>query len=271
MDLPEFALTNRVAIVTGGGRGIGKAVALAFARAGANLIIVDIDAPEAEASAEEVRTLHRKSQAVPLDVRSIEQVEHMVQKALEEFGRIDILVNNVGGSMGLRFPIMELNEDEWDLVVTQNLKTVFLCSKAVAKVMISQKRGNIINIASIAGLGPYPNNAQYGAAKAGVINLTQTMAWEWSAYNIRVNAIAPGLIATRVTERIYGEHPDFLQQVLRAIPLQRIGRPEDIAGAAIYLASDASDYVTGQTIMVCGGAPNLYQAGVKLPPSIRKP
>ncbi|MFC2002974.1 SDR family NAD(P)-dependent oxidoreductase [Chloroflexota bacterium] len=253
MEVSRFALTDKVAIVTGGGRGIGKGIALSFAKAGANLVIAEIDAPEAEVSAEEIRALGRKALAVPTDARSSQQVENMLQKALNKFGRIDILVNNVGGSLALRFPILDMSEDEWDMIITLNLKSVFLCSKAVAKVMIDQKRGNIINIASVGGLGPYPNNAHYGAAKAGVINLTQSMAWEWAPYNIRVNAIAPGGTATRVLDKLYGERPDLLQERLKLIPLQRLGKPEDIGDAAIYLASDASDYVTGETIMVTGG------------------
>jgi NAD(P)-dependent dehydrogenase (short-subunit alcohol dehydrogenase family) len=147
-----------------------------------------------------------------------------------------------------------MTEDEWDVTLEQNLKPTFVCGKTVARVMIKQQKGSIVNVASIGGFGPLPNNAQYGAAKAGIVSLTQSMAWEWAPHHIRVNAVAPGVTSTPATDILLKNDPNAFQEHFKSIPLGRIGKPEDIAGAAIYLASDAADYVTGQIIMVTGGA-----------------
>ncbi len=252
MSLSLFSLAGKVAIVTGAGRGIGKAIALGLADAGADVVIAARTASDIEITANEVIAKGRKALAVPADVRLSDQVTNLVEKAMAKFGRIDILVNNAGGSFTAS--AMELSEGGWDAIVRENLKSVFLCSKAAAKVMIEQKKGNIVSIASIAGLRAYLDNIAYGAAKAGIINLTKTLSVDLAPYNIRVNAIAPGYIATTGILQVQKDMPkERMQERLALTPLGRLGQPEDIVGAVIYLASDASSYVTGQTLVIDGG------------------
>ena len=250
MILKKFALTDKVAIVTGGGKGIGRGIALGFAEVGANVVIADVDGAAAEATAAEIRDIGQRTLVMTADVRDSGQVAKVVEQTLQEFGRIDILLNNVGGTFII--PTLEMSENAWDALLRVNLKTVFLCSKAVARSMMEQRKGNIINIVSIESHKASPGVAAYGAAKAGIVNLTQSLAGEWGPYNIRVNAIAPGFIVTPGGARTW-KTPEREAEILRAIPLKRTGQPEDIAGAAIYLASEASDYVSGQTIFVDGG------------------
>lgn len=247
MILSKFALTDKIVIVTGAGRGIGKGLALGFAEAGANIVVAARTVAEIEAVAAEIRQMGRKALAVPTDVRQSDQINNMVQKTLDEFGRIDVLINNAGGSFVVM--AMDMSENAWDSIVRENLKPVFLCSKIVGKVMLDQKKGNIINISSGAGEGASPGLCAYGASKAGVINLTRTLALEWAPH-VRVNCIAPGAIETpglRATSSAQ------LDGAVANIPLGRMGQPEDIATAAIYLASDAAEWVTGITIDVDGG------------------
>jgi len=247
MILSKFSLEDKVAIVTGSGRGIGKGIALGFAQAGAHVVTCSRTAEQAEATAAEIRALGRRSIAVPTDVRESVQVENLAKKAMEEFGRIDILVNNAGGSFYL--PALELSERAWDALIRENLKPVFICSKAVVKVMIDQKKGAIINISSVAGTDAISGLSAYGASKAGIVNLTKTLAMEWAPYNIRINCIAPGFVAS---EGFFQTTAD--PEALRVrIPLGRFATVEDIALPAIFLASDASDYITGETIVVKGG------------------
>lgn len=247
MSLNSFSLADKVAIVTGAGRGIGKAIALGLADVGASVIVAARTASDIENTAAEIEKKGRKALAIPTDVRLSDQVNNLINSTIKEFGKVDILVNNAGGSFNV--PIMNMSEGGWDAIVRENLKSVFLCSQTTAKVMIDQKSGTIINIASIAGLEAYIFNASYGAAKAGVISLTKTMAVELAKYNIRVNAIAPGFIATEGVLQLIGHYPEVSKQ----IPLARLGNPEDIVGGVIYLASDASLYVTGATLVIDGG------------------
>ncbi len=177
MILEKFALRDKIAIVTGGGRGIGKGIAWGFAEAGAHVVVADIDASAAEATAAEIHAIGQRALALPIDVRYSDQVANMVERTLEEFAHIDILVNNVGGTFRVTF--LEMTEKAWDAVIRENLKTTFLCSKAVSKAMIEQKRGSIINIVSIEGIRSFRGGSAYGAAKAGIMNLTQTLASEW--------------------------------------------------------------------------------------------
>jgi len=261
MSSSLFNLDGKVAIVTGAGRGIGKAIALGLADAGADVVVAARTAADIEATAEEIKAKGRKSLPVPTDVRAGDQVSNLVEKSMAEFGRIDIMVNNAGGSF--MAGTMDLSEGGWDAIVRENLKSVFLCSKAVAKVMIDQKEGNIVSIASIAGIASYTPCAPYGAAKAGVVNFTKTLAVELAPYNIRVNAIAPGFIATGGFLQLLSMEPDTGLEVagdklqvtgyLERIPLNRYGKGEDITGGVIYLVSDASSYVTGQTLVIDGG------------------
>ncbi|MFC1914434.1 SDR family NAD(P)-dependent oxidoreductase [Chloroflexota bacterium] len=251
--LSKFSLEDRVAIVTGSGSGLGKGIALAFAQDGAHIVVAELDASKGKATAEEVRALGRKALPIATDVLDSEQVKVLVDKTVAEFGRIDILVNNVGGTPAKRAPVVFMPEDVWDGILNLNLKGTFLCSRAVSRVMMDQGSGNIINISSRAGLMPFPSQAPYGVAKAGIVNFTGSLALQLAPYHIRVNAIAPTMVATRNTghHRYLGDMDERVQK--RGVPLGRVGRVEDIALAAIYLASDASDYVTGITIPVMGG------------------
>jgi len=256
VDSTLFTLEGKVAIVTGAGRGIGKSIALGLADAGADVVVCARTAADVEATAEEIRAKGRRSLPLPTDVRLAEQIASLVEKSVAEFGRIDILVNNAGGSFIAA--TTDLSEGGWDAIVRENLKSVFLCSKAAARVMIDQKSGNIVNIASIAGTASYTLCAPYGAAKAGLINFTSTLAVELAPYNIRVNAIAPGFIATGGFLQLLNAEPGEVKPeekggLLPNIPLGRYGQPEDIVGATVFLTSDASSYVTGQTLVIDGG------------------
>lgn len=252
MSLSLFSLEGKVAIVTGAGRGIGKAIVLGLADVGADVVVAARTASEIEAIANEITAKGRRALAMPTDVRLHDQVSNLMEKTVAQFGKIDILVNNAGGSFSV--PTLELSEGGWDAIMRENLKSVFLCSKAAAEVMIKQEKGSIINISSVAGFIPYSSNAAYGAAKAGVINFTMTMALDLAPYNIRVNSIAPGYIATEGSFQAQKADSELIQKRIASIPLGRHGEAQDIVGAVIYLASEASSYVTGQTFVIDGGA-----------------
>lgn len=251
MNLSLFSLQGQVAIVTGAGRGIGKAIALGLADAGADVVVAARTVSQIESTAGEIVAKGRKALAIPTDVRWSEQVDNLIEKTIAQFGKIDVLVNNAGGSFAAS--TLELTERGWDALMAENLRSVFLCSKAAAKVMIKQRKGSIINISSVAGFRPYSSNAAYGAAKAGVINLTMTMALDLAPYNIRVNCIAPGSIATEGALQIQRSDPELMERRLASIPLGRLGQTWDIVGAVIYLASEASSYMIGQTLVIDGG------------------
>jgi len=254
--LSSFELRDKVAIVTGSGQGMGKAIALGFAEAGADVAVVELNSATAEATGDGIRALGRKALVINTDVLDHVQVKSMVEKTLREFGSIDILVNCVGGPLGLIAPIIETGEDDWDRLVAFNLKTAFLCCKEVAKVMVARRKGSIVNIASTAAFGPRPDivpHGAYGAAKAGVINLTRTLAYEIAPYQVRVNCIAPGTTDTPMSADYFRQNPGALELRLRTIPLGRLGKVEDIASMSLFLASDAASFITGETIMVSGG------------------
>ena len=251
MDLSMFSLTGKVAIVTGAGRGVGQAIALGFAQAGADVVVAARTVADIEDTAAKIKVEGRKALAIPTDVRNVDQVTNMLHKTLDLFSRVDILVNNVGGTFYAQ--VLDMSAHAWEAIIKENLSSTFICSKIIGEVMVKQKAGNIINISSVAGLAPYPGAAHYAAAKAGIVSLTKSLAVEWAPYNIRVNAIAPGFLETPGTDRFYQEHPKARQDRLKRIPLGRLGKPADIVGVAIYLASDASAYVTGETIVVNGG------------------
>ena len=246
----QFSLEGKVAIVTGSGRGIGKTTALMMAQAGAAVTVLARTAVDVENTAAEIRAQGGKALAVPTDVRDSEMIANMVDKTLEEFGRIDVLVNNAGASFPL--PTLQLSEGGWDALLRENLKAPFLCSKAAAEVMIKQGGGSIINISSTEGMRSAATNAAYAAAKAGVINLTRSLAVEWAQYNIRVNCICPGFIWNPGMPQAM-EQDTGLKEKLDSVPMKRIGNQEEIAGAVIYLASDLSSYTSGAVIAIDGG------------------
>ncbi len=251
MDPSRALLTDKVAVITGGGDGIGKGIALAFARFGAHVVIADRNAGAGERAAAEVRALGRKALAVTTDIRNFEQVKAMTTRAVDELGGVDILVNNAGGGRPQSF--LDMGETGWRKHIELNLMGLFYCTDAAARAMIAGKRrGSIINIATIEAYRAAPMWAVYGACKAGMVNFSRSMALELSDHGIRINGIAPGFIETPSTKA--GLTPDRLGPVLRAMPLGRVGTVDDVAGAAVYLASDLGAWITGVTLHVDGGA-----------------
>jgi gluconate 5-dehydrogenase len=246
-----FDLTGRVAIVTGGSIGLGRQMAAGLAEMGANLVLCARKAERCQQVAEEVRQLGVKAIAAACDVKSQASIQGVVDAALAEFGGIDVLINNAGISWGS--PAEEMSLEDWNKVIETNLTGTFLCAQAVGRVMIKQGRGKIINIASVAGLGGAPPELAaigYHASKGGVISFTKDLACKWAAHNIQVNAIAPGWFPTHMSNRVLERYRELF---LSHIPLRRFGGKDDLKGAAVYLASDASDYVTGHVLVVDGG------------------
>ncbi|MDD5167090.1 MAG: 3-oxoacyl-[acyl-carrier-protein] reductase [Candidatus Omnitrophica bacterium] len=241
-------LKDKVALVTGGARGIGRAIALALAREGADIVIGDVNKEEAAKSCLEIESLGRKTLALGMDVTDYANVEDAVNKILDKFGKVDILVNNAGITKDNL--LLRMNQADWDAVLSVNLKGTFNCIKAVSRPMIKQRTGRIISIASIIGIIGNPGQANYAASKAGIIALTKTAAKELASRNINVNAIAPGFIQTEMTAKL---PEDLKNKMKEAIPLDRFGSPDDVAAACLFLASGDSSYITGQTIVVDGG------------------
>lgn len=245
-------LTGKTAIVTGagrGGRGIGRGIAVALARAGADVAVTArTNVADAEAVAQAVTDLGRKSLAIACDVADSASVEALFAKVKEEWGRVDILVNNAGITRDTL--LLRMSEDDWDAVLDTNLKGAFLCTRAAAKLMLKQKSGRIINITSINGQVGSPGQANYSASKAGMIGLTKTVAKELASRGITVNAVAPGFIETQMTDFARGEMRD---EIVKRVPLGRLGSIEDVGAAVAFLASDAASYITGQVLTVDGG------------------
>lgn len=241
-------LNGQVALVTGAGRGIGRAIALTLAKNGADIIISDIMKDSVEEAVKEVESLGRKALGVLGDVSKFAECEAMINAGKDTFGKIDILVNNAGITRDNL--IMRMSEEDWDAVIAVNLKSVFNCCKAVCRLMMKQKGGRIINISSVVGLMGNAGQANYSASKAGIIGLTKTLAKEFASRGILVNAIAPGFIRTKMTDFLNDEQRAAL---LKLIPLERMGEPEDVANAVLFLASPLSSYITGQVIPVDGG------------------
>lgn len=242
-------LVGKTAVVTGASRGIGRAIALQLASEGAN-VVVNYSGSEQKAQqvVSEIEQLGAKAIAVQANVSDSDSVQNLMSAAVEQFGSIDVLVNNAGITRDNL--IMRMKEDEWDEVINTNLKGVFLCTKAVTRQMMKQRSGRIINISSIVGVMGNAGQANYVAAKAGVIGLTKTTARELASRNILVNAIAPGFITTEMTDEL---PEDIKSSMLNQIPLAKLGQPEDIAKAVVFLASDDASYMTGQTLHIDGG------------------
>ena len=244
-------LQGKCALITGASRGIGRAIAMGFAREGARVGVNYIGDPrEAEALVRAIRDAGGEAIALEADVRVKRQVEAMFASFLETFGQIDILVNNAG--IMRTTPFVEITEDEWDEVIDTNLKGYFLCGQAAARAMLTRGRGRIINIASARQVQAWPGNAHYCASKAAIYMLTRVMALELGPRGIRVNAIAPGTIETDLNRHMLAD-PEFRRARISRIPVGRLGAPEDVVGAAIYLASDDSDFVNGASLVIDGG------------------
>jgi len=249
---PEsFSLSDKVALVTGGSRGIGKAIAVGLAKFGADVAVTSRKVPDLEEVAAEIKGLGRRSMAVATHVGRMDEIKNLVPKVKDELGRIDILVNNAGTNPTMDAAI-SIEERAWDSIMNLNLKGLFFLSQAVARLMQEQGGGKIINVASVAGITP-DILPVYSISKAGVIMATKVMAQQWAQYNIRVNAIAPGLVKTRFSEALWS-NPDIAQTVMLRTPLQRIAEPDEMVGAVVFLASDASSYVTGHVLVVDGGS-----------------
>jgi NAD(P)-dependent dehydrogenase (short-subunit alcohol dehydrogenase family) len=249
-DKELFNLTDKIAVVTGGGSGIGKRIALAFSEFGANVIIADIDQKAADLVVSEIKSKGKEAMAIRVDVTQPKEVQEMVTIALRSYGRIDILFNNAG--ISIRGPAESFSLEDWNKVIAVNLTGMFLCAQAIGKVMIKRGRGKIINTASVSAKLGHPGNLAYAAAKHGVVGMTKVMAVEWGKYGVSVNSIAPGIIKTPMTAKALTVAEKY-QELVSKVPMGRLGEPEDLIGAVIFLASQASNYITGQTIYIEGG------------------
>ena len=241
-------LKDRVALITGGAGGIGREIALKFASEGADIVVGDINLEKAIKTQADIEALGRKALALELDVTDYAKLTQGINKILDKFGKVDILVNNAGITKDNL--LLRMSDAEWDAVLNVNLKGTFNCIKAVSRLMIKQRSGKIINIASIIGIIGNPGQANYSASKAGIIALTKTTAKELASRNINVNAIAPGFIQTDMTAQLPEELKLKMQE---AIPLGKFGNPSDVAAVCVFLASEEASYITGQTIVVDGG------------------
>ncbi len=247
----RFKLDGRVALVTGSSRGIGRAIAEALAMAGASVVVNGRGAESAKSAEDAIRAQGGQALAVAADVSDSTAVNAMFSQVMATFGRIDILVNNVGVSTFYK-RAEDITEADWDLVMSTNLKSVFLCAQAAGRLMKEQGSGSIINVASIGGLVALPRLAAYCTAKGGIVQLTKVLAVEWAADGIRVNTLAPGWVETDMTRSLF-EHPRFGPPLRDNAPMSRTGQTEEIVGAVLYLASDAASFTTGQALVVDGG------------------
>jgi len=248
-----FELNGKVVIITGARKGMGRSHALLLAKAGAKVVVADISKEDCQKVVDEIKKNKGEATAVKCDVTKKEEVESMVKQAVAKWGKVDILVNNAGICQFKLF--LELTEEEWNRTLNINLKGYFLCAQAAAKEMVKQKSGVIINIASVAmgqqGIG-FPNIVHYCASKGGIIGMTEALAVELAPYNIRVNAISPGMIETPMIEQIK-QDPKSMEAMLTRVPMRRVGKPEEVSNLVLFLASDASSYMTGSTVVVDGG------------------
>ncbi len=256
-NLLRFSLVGKVALITGASRGIGRSTALAFAEAGADVVLTSRKQEDLNLVAEEVRALGRKALPIACHVGKLDQIQNLVERVIGEYGRIDILVNNAGGSPATAL-CLDVEERLWDTVMNLNLKGLYFLSQAVARLMKDNGGGKIINITSVSGFKPEYKNGVYSMAKAAVIMLTKSMALELAPFNVRVNGIAPGSIMTRLLAGNWSGQPDDYAKLVQdyvasTSPMNRIADPDEISGAMLYLASDASTYTTGDTIVIDGG------------------
>lgn len=245
-----FSLHDRVAIVTGGGRGLGEAMAFALARAGASVVVANRTVSRAEEAAQKIIAEGGNAMAVQVDVADRESVDRMVSACLDKFGTIDILVNNAG--ITKRHPIIDFPDEDWDQVIDINLKGTFYCSRAVGPTLIAKKRGKVINMTSVYGTVAMPERGAYASSKGAVIQFTKVLALEWAPFRINVNAIGPGTFMTEMNTAILQE-PEKARVMMSKTPMGYWADPEELSGPVVFLASDASSFVTGQTLFVDGG------------------
>jgi dehydrogenase/reductase SDR family member 4 len=246
-----FRLDGRVAVVTGGSRGIGRAIALALAEAGADVVVASRKAQDLEPVAEEIRQRGRRGLAVPAHLGRRPEIDRLFETTLATFGRLDVLVNNAATNPVFG-PLLDIEEEAWDRIMALNVKGYLLAAQRAAHAMAPAGRGAIVNIASTAGLRASAGLGAYSVSKAAVIMLTRVLGRELAPLGIRVNGVAPALIETRFSEALW-KNPDILSSYLKSTPLARAGQPEEVAGAVVYLCSDAASYVTGQTLLLDGG------------------
>ncbi len=252
MVLPSMRLDGKVAVVTGAGSGIGKAVAVAVAEAGADCVPCELPEQMADLDpvCDEIRKLGRRALPMPLRLPDLESIDALVAGAVAEMGRIDVLVNNAG--INIPRDALEVTEEDWDRVLDVNLKGLFFLSQRVAREMVASGGGKIVNMSSQNGVIGYYKRAAYCSSKAGVVNLTRVLAIEWAPHKITVNAVGPTFILTPLTQSTFDD-PALREDLLKRIPLGRVGQPEDVVGAVVFLASAAADLITGHTMLVDGG------------------
>lgn len=247
----HWGLRGKIALVTGASSGIGYACALALADAGADVIVAGRSHERLRGVKEAILSRGRRSVALTVDVRDVQQIRHMAEEAHAAFGRIDILVNSAG--LNIPQPALEVTEEAWDTIVDTNAKGLFFCCQAVGRYMVAQRYGRIINIGSTLGLVGLAERAAYCASKGAVSQLTKVLAIEWAPYNVTVNAVAPTFIDTPLVRPYFERDPHFRDEVIRRIPMGRLGEPEEVAAAVVFLASDAAALITGVTLPVDGG------------------
>ena len=245
-----FSLKGKVAIVTGAAQGIGREVALGFARYGADIAAVDLNEERLKTLKSEIEAMQRRCLILRIDLADIGQIDAMTQKTVNEMGRIDILANIAG--VNVHKPAEEMTEQDWDFVQDINLKSLFFCCRAVGKVMLQQGSGRMINMSSSFGIVGFGGRTAYASSKAAVSNLTKTLALEWSSRGVQVNALAPGPVWTEARHELFS-NPEFYANLIKKVPINRTAKPVEMVGPAIFLASEASSYVTGETLLVDGG------------------
>lgn len=250
MHVPSFSLKDKLAVVTGAGRGIGRALSIGLAEAGSDVVLLSRTRDDLEETAGIIEELGRKAYIIPTDVTSREDIQKAIAYIEENDLSIDILINNAG--MNIRSTALEVTDDEWQKIMDTNLKSAFMMSQEVGKHMKEMKKGKIINIASVAGHVALRTGVVYASTKAAMIQMTKVLAMEWGKYNINVNSIGPWYFKTPLTEELL-KNEDYVNDILAVTPLKRIGELEELVGPAVFLSSDASNYITGQTLFVDGG------------------